>query len=244
MAYPKTLLDTAKMTAIADAVRAKTGTTELMTAAQIAEAIENIPQGGGGDLDALIDGSITEITSSVTALRESAFSACTQLEVINLPNVITIGAAAFYKCSNLKSARFLKATKVGNTAFAQCANIESIFCPQMTSLVYGQTFNYCPKLRVLDAGNCSSIAGTAFNEDRVLDTLIIRKNSVTYLINMDAFNNTPFASNGAGGTLYVPASLIEVYKTAANWSTLFGDNRAAGYANNQILPIEGSEYEL
>ena len=44
-------------------------------------------------------------------------------------------------------------------------------------------------------------------------------------------------SNGSGGTLYVPQALISTYQSATNWSTILG------YANNQILPIEGSIYE-
>ena len=39
------------------------------------------------------------------------------------------------------------------------------------------------------------------------------------------------------GKLYVPSSLISSYQAATNWSTILG------YANNQILPIEGSMYE-
>lgn len=50
-------------------------------------------------------------------------------------------------------------------------------------------------------------------------------------------NSTQFASNGTGGTLYVPQALISSYQSATNWSTILG------YANNSIQAIEGSQYE-
>ena len=71
-----------------------------------------------------------------------------------------------------------------------------------------------------------------------LATLIIRNaNVVPTLGNISWFNNTPFASGKSGGTLYVPSALISSYQSASNWNTILG------YANNQILPIEGSVYE-
>ena len=58
------------------------------------------------------------------------------------------------------------------------------------------------------------------------------------MANVNALNNSnPFANGKSGGTLYVPADMISSYQSATNWSTILG------YANNQILPIEGSIYE-
>lgn len=71
-----------------------------------------------------------------------------------------------------------------------------------------------------------------------LTKLILRNsNSVVTLTNTNQLNNTPFASGGAGGTLYVPNALISSYQSANNWSTILG------YANNSIQAIEGSPYE-
>ena len=54
-----------KLTAIADAIRSKTGGTEPLTLDGMVTAIDGISAGGGDEasvLDSLIDGSITEIT--------------------------------------------------------------------------------------------------------------------------------------------------------------------------------------
>ena len=66
---------------------------------------------------------------------------------------------------------------------------------------------------------------------------IYRSDAVVPLDNINAFANTPFASGGAGGTLYVPSALISSYQSATNWSTIIG------YANNSIQAIEGSEFQ-
>ena len=309
MGYPKTLLDTSKMTAIADAVRAKTGTTELMTAAQIAEAIENIPQGGGGDLDALIDGSISgALTISASKIKPYAFLNCASLESVSMPDVTTVGVGAFANCTALKNVSMPKITTVpdysssfpyggffymctgleeftsqnapkltvfsrymffgctglkrvqmtqaisfrtgGYPAFQGCTNLKEFRAPA-AALAYSNTERVLANLPALEIVD---ILGTAvpygspyiptFNADTNLKTIIMRTTAAVAGL-LDAYlTGTPFAENGAGGVLYVPQSMINAYKTATTWVKYFGDNRAAGYANNQILPIEGSEYEL
>ena len=67
--------------------------------------------------------------------------------------------------------------------------------------------------------------------------MALRSETVCTLSNVNAFNNTPFASGETGGTVYVPQALIEDYKIATNWSTLY----EAGTCN--FVAIEGSEYE-
>lgn len=74
----------------------------------------------------------------------------------------------------------------------------------------------------------------AMNGDSNLKTVIIRSSSVMSISAAGVFSGTPFASNGSGGTLYVPADLISSYQGASNWSTILG------YANNQIKSIEST----
>lgn len=67
-----------------------------------------------------------------------------------------------------------------------------------------------------------------------LKTVIIRGSSVMSLAATNVFTQTPFASGGSGGTLYVPNSLISSYQSASNWGTILG------YTNNQIKSIEST----
>ena len=64
----------------------------------------------------------------------------------------------------------------------------------------------------------------AFYNCSKLATIIIETNSVATLKNVNVFTNTPIA-NGIG-YIYVPANLVESYKTASNWSTYADQIRA------------------
>ena len=185
-----------KLTAVADAIRSKTGGTDEMTLDQMAAEIAGIQTGGGGtDLSAgLLMGTLTEYESEeVTNLRGYAFYQHTTLQRVILPNLE--GAA-------------------GTNPFRNCS-----------ALVFA------------DLGICKIIGATAFTDCTVLKTVILRQQSCASLLNVSAFARTPFASGGTGGTVYVPSALIETYKTATNWSTLY----AAGTCN--FVAIEGSDYE-
>ena len=94
------------LTGIADAIRGKTGGTDPVAVSDMAAQIEGIQAGGGGDdvLDALIDRSITEISSSsATSIGNSAFYDCSSLTTANFPAATSIGSSAFNSCSALKS---------------------------------------------------------------------------------------------------------------------------------------------
>ena len=109
------------------------------------------------------------------------------------------------------------------------------------------SFNYIPSYLFNEASSILSICLTnssfgsiysnAFYKATKLEKLAIYSSVVATLVNINVFTNTPFASGGSGGTLYVPSSLISSYQSASNWSTILG------YANNNIQAIEGSEFQ-
>lgn len=92
-----------KITAVADAIRSKAGTTAPMTFDEMVEAINGLGGGdtGGSQLDALIDRSITEVRSNVTSISNSAFQNCSNLTTADFPVVTSIGNYAFNSCSKL-----------------------------------------------------------------------------------------------------------------------------------------------
>lgn len=94
------LIQDTTLTGIADAIRGKTGGTVPVPVSDMAAQIEGI-QAGGGDIDALIDRSITEISSDVTSVGEYAFYKCSKLTTANFPVAMSIGSNAFRSCSSL-----------------------------------------------------------------------------------------------------------------------------------------------
>lgn len=72
--------------------------------------------------------------------------------------------------------------------------------------------------------NVETIQSYAFYSCTALETVVIDTDTVPTLKNVNAFQYTPIA-NGAG-YIYVPASLVDSYKTASNWSNYAAQFRA------------------
>ena len=231
-----------KMTAIADAIREKTGGTEEMTLDAMAEAITGIEAGGGGssgnvdELRGVLSRTGTTFTDdTITTLGKYACAA-SELVSVNLPAVKIGKGYIFNACYSLETVYLPKLTSTGGQAFSNCSKLKTVHMPLLSEVPL-QDFANCYAVELLDFHNLAKINGAGFQNARSLATLILRKSSVCSLANTNAFNGTPFASGGTGGTVYVPSALIESYKTATNWSTLY----TAGTCN--FVAIEGSEYE-
>ena len=116
--------------------------------------------------------------------------------------VMSIGQSAFRYCYALTTVDFSQATSIGEHAFDRCNNLTSANFPAATSIGSG-AFSYCSKLT----------------------SLILRVTTqVCTLSNTNAFNSTPIKSGT--GYIYVPAALIDSYKTATNWTTYANQFRA------------------
>lgn len=180
---------------------------------------------------------------NATMIGTAAFNECTSLENVNLPKIQNVEQNSFRNCSKLPSISFLALAKeLRNYCFDGCSGAVTARLPSFCRSNTG-TFRNCTKLASVDLGkstltdNSQYMGAQQFSGCSLLSLLILRNPKVLTIGNINTFNGTPFASNGTGGTLYVPQSLISSYQSASNWSTILG------YANNQILPIEGSIYE-
>ena len=202
---------------------------------------------------------------NATSIGEYAFADCYNLVSVSAPNVTTISQYAFSGCSKLTSAPLDSVTSLAYSSycFSGCTSLQSVSLPSLTltaafpqycfracsnltnvelpsdytgTLGFG-CFASCSNLAMIDCQKTQEIPGYCFNSASKLKTIVLRRSTTTTLSNTSAFTGTPFASNGSGGTLYVPNDLIASYQSASNWSTILG------YANNQIKKIEGSIYE-
>ena len=172
---------------------------------------------------------------------------------VTLPSTVTsIGQYSFASCKNMTKFTATGAiSTLGTYTFVGASadhkmNVEEIHLPNLgtgiaINLNFGSTTaaNACQKLKVLDLGKAKSIAANSFANCYALDTLILRRTSMTTLANVSAFLNTPMRGrNSQTGTIYVPESLIDTYKAGSVWSTLFG------YGYVTFKKIEGSAYAL
>jgi hypothetical protein len=230
-----------KLTAIGDAIRGKTGKTDLIKLDDMPNEIASITTGGGGHEleDGLVSRTVTEyINDRVTEIGNYVFANNSTIQKVSCANVEVVGASAFNTATALVEVNLPKAKIFTATPFIKCTSLRSIALPNCSSI---PAFKGCTKLEKADFGSSELtekpyITANVF-QDTAISTIILRCNAVFPLPSVDTFNKTPFAVGGTGGVVYVPQARIEQYQTATNWSVLF----EAGTCT--FLPIEGSEYE-
>ncbi len=175
------------------------------------------------------------------AVGSNAFYGCTKLTKVNLPNLINVGTGGhqFHSCTSLLSIHLTK-VGTGTCMFQSCTSLLTAVIENGTVL-NGQTFREDAKLITLDT-NQTKTGIWEFRNCSALSNIILRHTAImtlTYGItaNNDSFYGTNFLSGGTGGSIYVPANLLENYKAATNWATL------NSYGTVAWKTIEGSPYE-
>ena len=118
--------------------------------------------GEGGDITIpdTVDG------YAVTKIDEWAFSSCTSLLSVTIPEgVIIIGEGAFYGCSNITSVSIPDSvSKIGAEAFCGCIRLTSVTIPEGIDVIYQYAFYYCESLAsVTIPESVTDIGENAFN---------------------------------------------------------------------------------
>ena len=135
------------------------------------------------------------IPNSVTNIYSYVLAYCDSLASITIPNsVISIGDAMFNNCSSLASITISNSvTKIGGSAFKGCQSLASITIPKdVTSIGYSMFYN------------CYGVAFYDFTACTTVPTLT---------------NTNAFTGISADCEIRVPASLVDAWKAATNWST-------------------------
>ena len=124
---------------------------------------------------------IGEATYIVTSIRGWAFSDCTGLTSVKIPNSVTsIGDEAFKNCTDLASTTIGNSvTSIGENAFRNCTSLNSIVLPNSVTEIFANAFEGCSSL-----------------------------NSITILNDITSFDNSTFINTGwynkqSDGILYL-----------------------------------------
>ena len=168
--------------------------------------------------------SLSQISLPVCSfIGNNVFRYCSSLTQVSLPVCSTIGGSTFQNC-RLSSVDLPVCSYIGNNAFQNCSLLTQVSFP-MCSFIGGSAFQNC-RLSSVDLPVCSYIGSNTFENCSLFNIIILGYSSVCMLKNSNAFAATPITSST--GSIYVPASLVDSYKSAPNWS----------YFSTQIFPIE------
>ena len=151
-------------------------------------------------------------TWSVTSIGASAFSDCSGLTGITIPNSVTsIGRNAFWGCSGLTSITIPNSvTNIGKFAFAYCSALENLVIEDGTGKleVGDELFSSCP-LKSLYLGRDLSCESSPFYGKSTLTEVIIG-NTVTNI------GNNAFEGCSGLTSIIIPNSVTSIGRTAFN----------------------------
>ena len=157
---------------------------------------------------------IKTISTNVSGIGNSAFESCISLSQVSLPMCSYIGEAAFLYCRLLSQVSLPMCSYIGEAAFNDCKSLSQISIP-MCSYIGSYAFRSCGSLKQVSLPKCSYIGNYAFLFCYELNTITIGYSGVCSL-GSSVFYRTQITSSA--GDIYVPASLVNAYKSATNWS--------------------------
>ena len=212
-----------------------------------ASKIGEISVGGGWVQKSLTEGTydITNLDNSASFVASSAFMHISNIQTVNLPYATTVGASAFYRCYSLNQVNLPVCSYIEDNAFYNCRLLNQVNLPvcsyignsvffncfllsQMSLPLCGyigsDAFRTCSLLS-LSLPVCSYIGGFAFYGCSSLSIITIGYSGICSLGDARTFETTQITSST--GSIYVPASLVDAYKSANYWS----------YFSTQIFPI-------
>ena len=164
---------------------------------------------------------LTTVTApNVTSILTSAFAVCDNLTSIDCSQTTLIGTEAFRGCFRLTSVNFPNVLSISASAFTNCSALISVDFPNVTN-IGSSAFSNCASLTTVKLSNVTNIGSYAFYSCSKLMSVYLL-NSMVLPYTSHILTNTPIFTStytGSFGSIYVPASLVDSYKTANGWSS-------------------------
>ena len=160
--------------------------------------------------------------NKLTEIGGSAFTDCVYLATINFPEKLeVIGGNAFSACNSLTTITLPDSlTEIGNSAFSDCANLTNVDFGEGVTYIGWYAFEDCPKMKsVTIPDSVTEIGNYAFRNCSTLATVYCKPTTPPTL------GSWAFDGNAENRMIYVPASVVDTYKT--KW-TSYADYITAG----------------
>lgn len=128
-------------------------------------------------------------------IHNSAFKNFTHIQKVIIPNnVFFLNNESFRGCTSLTAVTLPEnySTYISNNAFQGCNKLKNITIPSGTKWIYDSAFSGCTSLQYIK---------------------ILRENGIVFLQNTNALANTNNCP------IYVPANLVNTYKSDNKWKT-------------------------
>lgn len=213
-----------KLSAIGDAIRAKTGKADKLTLDQMPTEIASIETGGTlSDTNKLAqraDGTLTEITAEdlvgVTDIVDYAFYGCAECTHITIPkSVIQIRSYAFARCNKLSSITFedgINLQILGTFVFQYNYTLEHIDLPNTITDIGQRAFTYSVLKEITIPNSVHEMGNEVFAYCQKLEKVEM-KSTTPPTIGTNMFKNCTALEQ-----IIVPIGSGDAYKSATNWS--------------------------
>ncbi len=136
----------------------------------------------------------------VSGITEGAFSGCSELLSVTIPDEIQrMGNGAFKNCKKLSTISIPEGVpSIGDSMFSGCENLESIYIPNSVTSIGASAFAYCYNLKSLKVpASVTSIGGTVFLNCSSLESLKVAEENTVF----DSRNNCNAIIKTANNTL-------------------------------------------
>ena len=161
--------------------------------------------------DSLLDTCSALTSANLHNLKRAGMNlldGCTNLTSVDLTSLESTGNSVLGYSNTLTSVDLPNLTSVGNGLLKSCSALTSVSLPNLTT-AGTQLLSSCTSLTAVGFPNLKSVGGTFLSNSPKLQSIYLRSATMCTL-----GGSTTLPSSVS---IYVPASLIDSYKTADNW---------------------------